>query len=92
METGEPSSLTDWDHRDVQSFDALEELWTTVADFDPEETVEQYSGSLQQQLDLPMISMTDAQSQFFKHHYRSNWNNQGIMVREIDVIRKQEGW
>lgn len=25
-------------------------------------------------------------------HYRSNWHNQGVMVREIDVIRKQEGW
>jgi hypothetical protein len=25
-------------------------------------------------------------------HYRSNWHNQGVMVREIDIIRKQEGW
>jgi len=31
-------------------------------------------------------------SKFFKQHYRSDWNNQGIMVREIDVIKKQEGW
>jgi hypothetical protein len=27
-----------------------------------------------------------------KHHYRSGWHNQGVMIREIDVIRKQEGW
>jgi len=33
-----------------------------------------------------------AQSKFFKHHYRSNWHNKGIMVREIDVIREIEGW
>jgi hypothetical protein len=25
-------------------------------------------------------------------HYRSNWHNLGVMVREIDVIRRQEGW
>lgn len=84
--------LSDWDYREVQWFDALEELWKTVADFDPAETVEQYSGSLQQQLDLPVISLTSSQSQFFKHHYRSNWHNRGVMMREIDVIRRQEGW
>lgn len=84
--------LTEWDYREVQSFDALEELWKTVADFDPNECMQEYSGSLQQQLDLPMISMTDSQSQFFKHHYRSSWHNRGAMVREIDVIRQQEGW
>jgi hypothetical protein len=32
------------------------------------------------------------QSSFFKHHYRSSWHNRGAMVREIDVIREQEGW
>jgi hypothetical protein len=32
------------------------------------------------------------QSGFFKHHYRSNFQNRGIMTREIDVIRQQEGW
>jgi hypothetical protein len=31
-------------------------------------------------------------SKFFKRHYHSNWHNQGVMVREIDVIRRQEGW
>jgi hypothetical protein len=39
-----------------------------------------------------MIVMEAEQSEFFKRHYRSNWHNQGIMIREIDVIRKQEGW
>ncbi len=84
--------LTDWDYREVQGFDALEELWKTVADFDPSQTVERYSGSLQQQLDLPMVTMSESQSRFFKHHYRSNWSNLGVMTREIDVIRRQEGW
>jgi hypothetical protein len=47
---------------------------------------------LHTQLALPMAILEAEQSEFFKHHYRSNWHNQGIMVREIDVIRNQEGW
>jgi hypothetical protein len=44
------------------------------------------------QLDLPMVTMLGLESKFFKQHYRSNWHNQGVMVKEIDVIRQQEGW
>ena len=84
--------LSDWDYREVQWFDSLQAIWQTVTDNDPAETVEQYSGSLQQQLDLPMNTLSAAQSCFFKHHYRFNWHNQGVIVREIDVIRQQEGW
>jgi hypothetical protein len=47
---------------------------------------------LARQLGLPMNIYTPVQSKFFKHHYRSNWHNQTIMTREIDVIRSQEGW
>jgi hypothetical protein len=36
--------------------------------------------------------LTVEASEFFKRHYRSNWHNQGVMIREIDVIRAQEGW
>ena len=84
--------ISDWDYREVQWFDALDAIWQTVAELDPEEAVQQYSGSLRQQLDLPIAVLSTEQSRFFKHHYRSNWHNQGIMVREIDVIRRQEGW
>jgi hypothetical protein len=84
--------LTDWDYREVQWFDALQEIWNRVAPLAAEDVAEQYAGGLRQQLDLPMISMTADQSEFFKRHYRSNWSNQGVMVREIDVIRRQEGW
>jgi hypothetical protein len=84
--------LTEWDHRQVQNFDALEELWTTVADQDPELVANRIAEDLATQLDLPMMTMFAEQSKFFKHHYRSNWHNQGVMVREIDVIRQQEGW
>lgn len=84
--------LTDWDYREVQWFDTLEEIWNSVESTDPAELIQKYADPLQQQLDLPMAIMMPAQSKFFKHHYRSNWHNQGPMVREIDVIRTQEGW
>jgi hypothetical protein len=84
--------LTEWDHRLVQNFDALAELWATVADQDPELVANRVAEDLATQLDLPMMTMFAEQSRFFKHHYRSNWHNQGVMVREIDVIRQQEGW
>jgi hypothetical protein len=84
--------LGDWDYREVQWFDALAELWDTEKYVDPYEAAEDYAKSLGTQLDLPMCKMSPDQSRFFKHHYRSNWSNQGIMIREIDVIRRQEGW
>lgn len=84
--------LTDWDYTQVQSFDALEELWSTVKDQDPELLANRVAEDLAGQLDLPMVALFAEQSRFFKHHYRSNWHNQGAMIREIDVIRRQEGW
>jgi hypothetical protein len=84
--------LTQWDHTQVQSFDALAELWKTVETSEPRLLAGRLSEDLHTQLGLPMIVMEAEQSEFFKRHYRSNWHNQGVMTREIDVIRKQEGW
>jgi hypothetical protein len=84
--------LTEWDYRQVQWFDALTDLWTTVQDSDPELVAGRVAEDLQTQLDLPITMMNAPESQFFKHHYRSNWHNRGVMTREIDVIRQQEGW
>ena len=81
-----------WDYQQVQDFDALEKLWNTVKDSDPEILAGRIAEDLVTQLDLPINMMGPAESQFFKHHYRSNWHNRGVMVREIDVIRSQEGW
>jgi hypothetical protein len=84
--------LTNWDYTQVQSFDALSEIWGTVKDSDPGVVSARVSLDLSTQLDLPVTDMSADASQFFKHHYRSNWHNQGVMTREIDVIRRQEGW
>jgi hypothetical protein len=84
--------LTDWDHRQVQDFAALEELWRTVETSDPEILAGRVAEDLATQLDLPINRLGESESVFFKHHYRNNWHNQGVMIREIDVIRRQEGW
>jgi hypothetical protein len=84
--------LTDWDYREVQSFDALDIIWQETSCQDPDSISRNCEDALKIQLDLPMCMMGESQSQFFKHHYRNNWSNQGVMVREIDVIRRQEGW
>ena len=84
--------LTDWDYREVQWFDALDDLWDDVKSTDPAEIIQQFQEPLNTQLDLPIGVLMPEQSRFFKHHYRSNWHNRGIMIREIDVISQQEGW
>ena len=84
--------LTEWDHTEVQWFDNLENMWEEIKHLSPGEIVSLYKDALHTQLDLPMNVLAPDQSKFFKHHYRSNWNNQTIMTREIDVIRSQEGW
>jgi hypothetical protein len=84
--------LTSWDHTQVQDFDALAELWSTVENSQPRILSNQLGPELGTQLDLPMAILEAEQSAFFKHHYRGNWQNRGVMTREIDVIRQQEGW
>jgi hypothetical protein len=77
--------LTNWDYLQVQSFDALAELWQTVEHEQPEHVSNNIANELHSQLDLPMHMLTVEASRFFKHHYRSNWRNRGVMIREIDV-------
>jgi hypothetical protein len=81
-----------WDHRVVQDFAELEKLWDTIKDSDPELLAGRVAEDLVTQLDLPINMMLENESAFFKQHYRSNWHNRGVMTREMDVIRQQEGW
>ena len=81
-----------WDYRAVQDFVELEQLWATVKDSNPEILAGRVAEDLATQLDLPMTTMLGPESKFFKQHYRSNWHNQGVMIKEIDVIQQQEGW
>ena len=80
--------LTNWDYLQVQNFDALAELWRTVEHEQPEHVSNNIATELHTQLDLPMHMLTVEASAFFKHHYRSNWHNRGVMIREVDVIQQ----
>ena len=84
--------LTNVDHVMVQDFERLRELWDTVKDSDPRLLANRMAQELGTTLDLPLSMLEAEQSKFFKHHYRSNFTNRGIMIREIDIIRRQEGW
>ena len=79
--------LTDWDHREVQWFDNLEQLWKDMESQDPDQVARENAKELSR-LDLDVVELDESQSKFFKRHYRSNWRNQGPMVREIDVYTK----
>jgi hypothetical protein len=79
--------LTDWDYTQVQWFDSLEEIWKSICTADPVELIDRYKNQLSSQLDLPMTLMPPDASSFFKHHYRSNWSNRGIMLREVDIAK-----
>ena len=76
--------LSDWDHTEVQWFDNLERLWKEMESNDPDQVARENAKELSR-LDLDVVELDQEQSKFFKRHYRSNWRNQGPMVREIDV-------
>ena len=83
--------LTEWDHTEVQWFDKLNELWDEYKDKDLS-YAEEIGDALSVQLGLPVVQLDSDSSAFFKHHYRSNWQNLGASVKEIDIIRQSEGW
>lgn len=73
--------LDSWDHKQVQSFDALAELWNQYKDHEPEQCTT-VGDELRQRLGLKIVDMDTDASSFFKHHYRSNFQNKGPMTRE----------
>jgi len=75
--------LADWDYTLVQDFAELEHLWNTEVKMrDPLEMIDHLGQDLAHQLELPSGCMTARHSAFFKRHYRSNFINKGIMVRD----------
>jgi hypothetical protein len=75
--------LADWDYTLVQDFAELEHMWNTqVSMRDPLEIIDHLGQDLHYQLNLPAGCMQVKNSAFFKHHYRSNYKNQGIMIRD----------
>ena len=71
----------EWDHRQVQDFDALAELWKEFENDTPDHCTSM-GNQLRQKLSLPIVDMDAEESKFFKHHYKSVFRNKGVMERE----------
>ena len=71
----------EWDHRQVQDFDALAELWKEFENDTPDHCTSM-GNQLRQKLSLPIVDMDTEESKFFKHHYKSVFKNRGVMERE----------
>jgi hypothetical protein len=56
-----------WDYREVQNFSALEDLWKTVADQDPELLAGHVAEALVDQLDLPINMMLEKKVHFLNN-------------------------
>lgn len=84
--------LTDWDHTNVQWFDNYIGMWEEHKDKDPIEEADKIGAMLSDKLGLPICTLNAEQSKFFKRHYGADKYNLGPLVREMDVIRRIEGW
>ncbi len=84
--------LTDWDYRDVADFDNYPALWEKYKNNNPALSAGFIGEELDSKLGLPMCTLDAEQSKFFKRHCNSDKYNQGPLVKEMDVIRKIEGW
>ena len=105
---GDHNRFRDFDYRNVQDFDVLESLWAEFDAYISEISTEMSMDSnhrngidifmqkigktLKNRLSLNIHSFDAEASKFFKHHYKAQFHNKGIMVSEMDVIRGIEGW
>jgi hypothetical protein len=84
--------LTDWDYTNVMWFDNYPTMWEEYEDKDPTKLSDEIGEILKSKLGLPICTYTPEQSKLFKRHYNADKYNLGPLVREMDVIRKIEGW
>jgi hypothetical protein len=73
--------LEGWNHKQVQDFDTLAMLWKSFEQ-DGADQCRGVGDALRTRLGLPIVDMDPEESKFFKHHYKSQFCNQGPMVRE----------
>jgi hypothetical protein len=87
--------LTDWDFTEVQWFDNYFSILEEFLDLDgiqAKEKIVDLGDILNTSLDLPMCLFDNERSKFFKQYMNKESYNRGPLVKEMDVIRKIEGW
>jgi hypothetical protein len=85
--------LTDWTYTDVMWFDNYPVLWAEHGEGkNPVNCANDIGEQLEAKLGLPICTLSPEQSKFFKRHYNADKHNLGPLVKEMDVIRKIEGW
>jgi hypothetical protein len=70
-----------WNYRDVQDFDVLARLWESFKQDGPDQC-KSVGDVLRKKLGMPIVDMDPEESKFFKHHYKSQHKNTGIMTKE----------
>lgn len=80
-----------WDHTEVRDFKKLEDLWALHQN-DDENVARTMARELNSYLGTKIVELEAEQSRFFKDYIQNSWRNRGPMVKEIDVIRAEEGW
>jgi hypothetical protein len=73
--------LQDWDHRQVQDFSALDQLWE-LHKSDTDEQSRRLAGELNNALGLHIVELEAQHSQVFKEYIATGWKNTNIMHRE----------
>jgi hypothetical protein len=70
-----------WNYKDVQDFDVLARLWESFSQ-DGSDQCKSVGDILRKKLGMPIVDMDPEESKFFKHHYKSQHKNLGIMTKE----------
>ena len=83
--------MMEWDYREVQDFDCLDNIWDNHKE-DGADVTTYYMDMLNRYLGLGIVEVNADQSKFFKEYISRGWRNRDIMIKEIDVIRAEEGW
>jgi len=84
--------VEEWNHTEVMWFDNFPTLFAKYQNDDPYTLADDIGKILKDKLDLPICTYAPDQSKLFKRHYNADKYNLGPLVKEIDVIRKIEGW
>jgi hypothetical protein len=67
-------------------------MWEECELKNPLDEAQKIGYELHDKVGLPMCILDSEQSRFFKRHYNADKYNLGPLMREMDVIRKIEGW